>query len=79
LGGVVEVTHPADRLDVTLDVVCDKCNTTWMSELSNEAKAVLASAIRQGRPRDFNQHELLTLAAFAFLKSAVMDWSVQRT
>src|SRR4029079_12587905 len=73
--GAIVRQYPSDRLDVTSDVVCDPCNNTWMSDLSTEAKHRLEPLIRRADPTDFHEADLLTIAAFAFLKSAVLDWS----
>jgi hypothetical protein len=66
--------HQSVRLDVTLDVVCDPCNTTWMSDLTTRTKDLLEQIIRSDRPRDFNELDIVTLTSFAFMKSAVLDW-----
>ena len=68
-------SYPSTRLDVTAPVVCDPCNNTWMSDLSGLAKDRLEAIIRQGTPRDFDDLDLLTITALAFLKSAVLDWA----
>lgn len=64
-----------NKLDVTLPVVCDACNNTWMSDVSNLAKAKLEPLIRRDTPADFDEFDILVVASFAFLKSAVLDWS----
>jgi hypothetical protein len=66
--------HRSIRIDVTLDVVCDTCNNGWMSDLTDRAKQLLEPIIRDSRPRDFNELDIVTLTAFAFMKSAVLDW-----
>jgi len=73
--GVIVRQRPSDRLDVTSDVVCDRCNSTWMSDLSTEAKQRLEALIRRDTPTDFNDVDVLLITAFSFLKSAVLDWS----
>jgi hypothetical protein len=74
-GGEFIRSHPSIRMGVTLPVVCDTCNHTWMSTLSSLAKDLLEPTIRRNRARDFNEHDILTVTSFAFLKSAVLDWS----
>ncbi len=68
-------SHPSRRIDVTFDVVCDRCNNTWMSELSNEAKRLLEGSILRDSRIEIDAVGAITIAAFAFLKSAVLDWS----
>jgi hypothetical protein len=48
-----------------------------MSDVSTLAKDRLEPIIRRDRPRDFDEEDILVLTAFAFLKSAVLDWSVR--
>jgi hypothetical protein len=67
-------SHPSTRLNVTLDVVCDSCNHTWMSDLTSLTKALLEPSIRRDIPRDFAEDGIITLTSFAFMKSAVLDW-----
>jgi hypothetical protein len=74
LGGKLIRQHPSVRMDVTSDVVCTRCNNEWMSDLSGRAKPLLEPIIRDSRPRDFNELDIVTLTAFAFMKSAVLDW-----
>lgn len=68
-------SHPSVRLDVTLPVVCDECNNTWMSDISNRTKTIIEPSIRRDVPRDLDVLDILTLTTFAFMKSAVLDWS----
>ncbi len=67
-------SHPSTRMDVTLALVCDRCNQGWMSDLSNSAKTLLEPTIRHNRPRDFDALDVVTITAFAFMKSALLDW-----
>jgi hypothetical protein len=46
-----------------------------MSDLSSTAKALLEPSIRADQPQDFDDVGIITITAFAFLKSAVLDWS----
>ena len=77
VGGKLVREYPTDRLEVTLPVVCDPCNNEWMSDLSNHAKDRLEGCIRRDQPAHFDFHDILILTSFFFLKSAVLDWSVE--
>lgn len=68
-------SHRSVRMEVTLPVVCDRCNNTWMSDLSTEAKYCLEQSIRRDVAIDLSAKDILVVTAFAFLKSAVLDWS----
>src|SRR5262249_60849835 len=61
--------HPSVRIDVTIGVVCDECNNTWMSDLTTRVKALLEHCIRDDKPRDFDTIEIVPLTACAFIKS----------
>lgn len=69
-------SHPSVGMHVTLPLVCDHCNNTWMSDLSSLAKVKLEPIIRRDKATDFDDFDILVISAFAFLKSAVLDWSV---
>jgi hypothetical protein len=69
--------YPTRGLDVTLPFVCDRCNNTWMSDLSSEAKDRLEPIIRRDKPTDFDATDIVTITAFAFLKSAILDWAIE--
>jgi hypothetical protein len=75
--GALIRSHPSSRIDVTLPVVCDRCNQTWMSDLSTRTKYILEPSIRRDEPRDYDTFDIVTLASFFFLKAAVLDWSVE--
>jgi len=68
-------SHPSVGMHVRVPVVCDNCNNTWMSELSTLAKERLESIIRRDTVTDFDEFDLAAITSFAFLKSAVLDWS----
>jgi hypothetical protein len=72
--GVLIRSHKSTRLNVALNVVCDRCNNTWMSDISNHAKTILEPSIRRDTPRHFDDLDIVTTTAFAFMKSAVLDW-----
>jgi hypothetical protein len=64
-------------LNVTKDVVCDECNQTWMNEVTTHSKATLESVIRYGRPMCLTDFGIVTVAAFVFMKTAVLDWGTK--
>jgi hypothetical protein len=74
IGGELLREYPTDRLEVTLPVVCDPCNNRWMSDLSNHARTLLEPSTRRDQPLMLDEQGVLTITAFAFLKSAVLDW-----
>jgi hypothetical protein len=77
VGGELVRQHPSIRIDVTLDAVCDTCNNNWMSDLTTRSKHLLEHIIRDDRPRDFDELDIVTITAFAFMKSAVLDWTAR--
>jgi len=56
-----------------LAVVCEKCNHTWMSRLTDRVKRSFADMIIQGRPVSLRDEELGLIAAFTFMKAVVAD------
>lgn len=63
---------------VALDVVCDTCNNTWMSDLTTLARELLEPVIRRDLARSFDETGILTITVYAFLKSAVLDsWATE--
>jgi hypothetical protein len=70
--------HKSTRIDVTIPVVCDACNSTWMSDITSFAKDILEPSIRHDKPIDLDARDIVTVTAFSFMKSAVLDWSVQQ-
>ena len=74
-GGEFIRSNPSVGLHVKIPVVCDTCNNEWMSELSTLAKARLEPIIRRDTETDCDKYDINVIAAFAFLKSAVLDWS----
>jgi hypothetical protein len=71
--------YPAIGLNVTKDIVCDTCNNEWMSDIAAHAKRVLEGIIRHDEPRTLDTEAIVTVAALAFLKAAVLDWSGEET
>jgi hypothetical protein len=77
-GGELIRKHDSIRMDVTVDMVCDSCNSTWMSDLTTRMKDLLEPSIRRDQPVYLDTLALMTLVSFAFMKSAVLDWYAVR-
>jgi hypothetical protein len=76
LDGVIDRAYPTSKLDVTRDVVCDTCNSQWMSALTAQMKAATEGFIRYDSPATLLPIGIMTVASFAFMKAAVLDWSL---
>lgn len=69
-----EFIRSAQSLDVTAKVVCEQCNTTWMSEIENEhAKPVMTPLIVGAAPISISQSHADSIARFAFKTSVILD------
>lgn len=75
---VVIHQYPSRSLAATKDVVCDDCNNGWMSVVTSEAKSTLEGFIRHERSATLLELGVLTVAAFAVMKSIVLDCSAER-
>ena len=75
--GVLIREYPTRRINVTKDVVCDECNHEWMSDLTTHAKLTLEGFIRFERAATLLELGIVTIAAFAFMKAAVLDYSAE--
>jgi hypothetical protein len=58
-------------LDEKLPVVCDPCNSRWMSQITNNVKHTFESAICEGKSLCILPTGTELLAAFLFMKAAV--------
>src|ERR1017187_8956735 len=56
-----------------LPVVCEECNNTWMSDLSNRTKQAFSEMIVNGTPTTLQPTDIDLLAAFPFMKAVVAD------
>jgi hypothetical protein len=72
-GDKVTRAYPTRKFDWTSPVICDRCNETWMSDLTNEMKFTSEGFIRYARPATLLPLGIVTLATFAFMKAAVVD------
>ncbi len=72
--GEAKSTWTTTKLDQTANVVCKRCNETWMSELESHAKSLLADVIINGKRTTFGYDDLKFLAAYAFEKSVIANY-----
>src|SRR5438093_1005112 len=61
-------TFKSSLIAQTMPVVCDTCNSTWMSDLTNKLKQTCEGIIRHERLTTLLPLGIATLAAFAFMK-----------
>ena len=47
-----------------------------MSNLSGSAKDILEPSIRRDERKDYDTRDIVTMAAFIFLKAAVLEWGL---
>lgn len=71
--------YPVQEVNVTKPVVCDCCNNGWMSDLTSHAKLTIEGFQRHERPATLLPLGILTVSAFMFMKSAVLDYSAEKT
>ncbi|HTM87482.1 MAG TPA: hypothetical protein VL155_04720 [Terriglobales bacterium] len=70
--------YPARVLKEKLPVVCENCNNTWMSDVTNQVKQSFAELIISGASVCLLPTGVGLLAAFAFMKSVVADHAANR-
>jgi hypothetical protein len=56
-----------------LPVVCEQCNSTWMSVITNRIKQTFSGAILDGEPFVLDLRSAALLAAFSFMKAVVTN------
>jgi hypothetical protein len=71
--GTIIRTFKKRQIDTASAVVCDRCNHGWMSDLTNHTKLTAEGFIRYQSPATLLPLGIATLAAFTFMKSAVID------
>jgi len=59
-----------------LPVVCEKCNSGWMSVLTNKTKQAFSQAILEGEPFTLELRDAALLAAFSFMKAVVTNHAI---
>ncbi len=70
------LSYRSRSINITRPVVCGPCNNGWMSDITNFAKDVAEGAIRYAQPTSLSAEGIATLAAYAFLKAAVVDYAI---
>jgi hypothetical protein len=61
-----------------LPVVCEQCNNTWMSDVTNGVKQAFSGMIIDGERVSLAPPDASLLGAFAFMKSVVADHATRR-
>ena len=59
-------------------VVCDTCNSGWMSVVEDKTKSILGEIISEGKPKAFTTFDVNVISQFAFLKAVVCDHMTAR-
>ena len=59
--------------NATAKVVCATCNSTWMSDLENRAKQIIAEMVLHGSHKTLDAHDTATIAALSLSKAIVAD------
>lgn len=70
--------YDARTLKEKLPVVCERCNNTWMSDISREVKQGFSAAIVDGYKLSVLPSGIALLSAFTFMKAVVADHASQR-
>jgi hypothetical protein len=70
--------YEAAILKEKLPAVCEKCNHTWMSDLTGRVKEHFHDAIVNDDPLYISVRDPALLAAFTFLKAIVADHAIKK-
>jgi hypothetical protein len=70
------IQYPTYKLDEQLPVVCETCNSGWMSALTKKIKDAFSSAMLKGSPFSLCARDAALLAAFTFMKAVVTNHGV---
>jgi len=70
--------YDATVLQEKLEVVCENCNHTWMSDLSNRVRQAYSAQIIDGAALTLGPDDAALLGAYAFMKSVVADHATPR-
>jgi len=65
------IRYDTTKFDEKLPVVCERCNSTWMSVLTHKTKETFGRAMLEGEPFTLNVKDTELLAAFTFMKAVV--------
>ena len=70
------IEYDANRFKMKLPVVCRACNNEWMSALSLKIKDRFSRSMLDGEPFSLGTKDGVILAAFVFMKAALMNQSL---
>jgi len=65
--------YDATVLQEKLEVVCENCNHTWMSDLTDRVKRAYSAQTINGAALTLMPDDAALLGAYAFMKSVVAD------
>jgi hypothetical protein len=71
------IQYDTYNLDERLAVVCENCNSGWMSVLTNKTKQSFSRAMLDGEPFSLNGKDADLLAAFTFMKAVVTNQTIE--
>jgi len=63
-------------IDAQANVVCARCNNTWMSDVEREAQTSMSDMIRFGSIMSILPLGIASIATFAFSKAVIVDHTV---
>ena len=67
------IEYDTASIDEKLPVVCEHCNSGWMSVLTNKIKQNFSHAILDGEPFTLDVRGAALLSAFSFMKAVVTN------
>jgi hypothetical protein len=70
------IEYDSAKFAEKLPVVCEPCNSGWMSVLTNKVKQRFGAAILDGEPFTLDLKDAALLAAFTFMKAVVTNQSL---
>ena len=71
--GKVMKRWAAPGIDIKANVVCRKCNETWMSNIENKHAKPAMTDLILGKPVEINQERANSIALFAFKTAILAD------
>jgi hypothetical protein len=70
------IAYAANSLNEKLSVVCEPCNSGWMSAVTQKTKQHFSGAILRAEPFSLRVRDAALLAAFTFMKAVVTNHSM---
>ncbi len=70
------IKYSATSISEKLPVVCVKCNSGWMSALTNKVKKTFSRAMLKGEPFSLDVRDAALLAAFTFMKAVITNHNI---